>query len=281
MTLPKLPRRTPDSHKGDYGKVLVVAGSRGMMGAAVLSATAALRSGTGLAVLVVPETLVPVAMSLQVCATVRGVGDTGSGSFSAGVASEILGLEGNVAVVGPGVGTAPSTVSAMRELAQGLAIPYVLDADGLNAFATEPALLAASKAPKILTPHPGEMSRLLGRPTAEIQRTREATALEAAKRFQAIVVLKGYRTVVSDGTLTWINETGNPGMATGGTGDVLAGVIAALVGQGLTPWDAARVGVRVHGRAGDLAAAERGEVSLIATDLVDALPRAFLEETSR
>ncbi|MBI2900753.1 MAG: NAD(P)H-hydrate dehydratase [Planctomycetes bacterium] len=271
----RLPPRAPDAHKGDFGTVLVVAGSRGMMGAAVLASTAALRSGAGLAVLVVPDSLVPVAMSLQVCATVRGVADAGSGTLAAGAAAEIQSIPGDVAVIGPGLGASNPTVIAVRELVPALTIPMVLDADGLNIFEKEPDLLAQAKAPKILTPHPGEMSRLVGRPTAEIQADRENVARAAAKRFGAVVVLKGHRTVVSDGERTWVNETGNAGMATGGSGDVLSGVIGGLLGQRLPPWDAACLGAHVHGLAGDLAARERGEISLIATDILDALPRAF------
>lgn len=275
MSLPVLPPRRPDSHKGDYGTVLVVAGSRGMMGAAVLAATAALRSGAGLAILVVPDTLVPVAMTMQVCATVRGVGDTGLGAFSAGSAEEILAIKGDVAVIGPGIGNSPSTMMALQELVQRVEIPFVLDADGLNAFAGNRETLRQCRAPHVLTPHVGEMARLSGKTAAAIQAAREASAAEEAKATGGILVLKGHRTVVTDGTLTWINETGNPGMATAGSGDVLAGVIGALIGQGLSAWDASRLGVYVHGLAGDHAAAEKGQLSLISSDLLDTLPLAF------
>ncbi|HTF57562.1 MAG TPA: NAD(P)H-hydrate dehydratase [Planctomycetota bacterium] len=262
--LPKLPRRRPDAHKGDCGRVVIVAGSRGMAGAAVLASQAAYRGGAGLVTLVVPENVVDTIAALQVCAIVRAQ------------PVNLDELEADVLAVGPGLGTAPATVAEVRRIVAATKRPLVLDADGLNAFAGEPGLLAASGPPRILTPHPGELARLTDSTPAAINRARRRAAETAAKRFKSIVVLKGRGTVITDGKRTEVNATGNAGMATGGAGDVLTGLIAALVGQGMKPWEAARLGVHLHGLAGDLAAQKLGERSLMATDLLDFLPAAFL-----
>lgn len=263
--LPPLPRRRPDANKGDCGRILIVAGSRGMAGAAVLTATAAYRGGAGLVTLAVPEEIVDTVAALQVCAIVRILpvepGDMGA----------------DVVAVGPGLGTAAETVEYVRRIVSEVKVPVVLDADGLNAFAAEPELLESAGPPRILTPHPGELGRLTGVPAAAINRARGRVAEAAAKRFKSIVVLKGRGTIVTDGKRTEVNDTGNAGMATGGTGDVLTGLIAGLLGQGMKPFDAARLGVHLHGRAGDLAAEKLGPHSLMATDLLDFLPAAFLE----
>jgi NAD(P)H-hydrate epimerase len=181
----------------------------------------------------------------------------------------------DAAVIGPGLGREPAMAEAVRELVIGIEIPFVLDADGLNAFQDFPDLLGRGPGPRVLTPHPGEAARILRRPATEIQADRAKAAREIAERFLATTVLKGHRTVITDGKRTTLNKTGNPGMATGGTGDVLSGVIGALLGQGMKPYEAACLGVRVHGRAGDLAAKALGETSLMATDLLEALPKAW------
>jgi hydroxyethylthiazole kinase-like uncharacterized protein yjeF len=186
-------------------------------------------------------------------------------------------LEGKSALIlGPGIGTHPETVRCVHEVLRRVRIPSVLDADGLNALATEPASVGDIQAPLVLTPHPGELARLRRTTTAEIQANRLTAAQETARAYKAVVVLKGARTIVAEpgGTL-YINLSGNPGMATAGSGDVLSGMIGALLGQGYTPSMAAQVAVYTHGLAGDLAAATLGERSLIAGDLVEALPRAF------
>ena len=263
----RLRKRKRDSHKGDYGRVLVVAGSPGMTGAAVLAAEAAYRSGAGLVYIACPARVADVVSAKTTCEVVW--------AFEENTAAEqILDYASlcDVAVIGPGLSRSPGIVAAVREVVARLTIPFVLDADGLNAFEGDPEILARGKAQRVITPHEGEASRLLKRPVAG---DREAAAKELAARFLAIAVLKGRRTIVTDGTRRFVNRTGNPGMATGGSGDVLAGVIGALIGQKLPPYDAACLGVEVHGRAGDLAAREVGEVSLMATDLLSALPRAF------
>ena len=266
----RLPKRKPDTHKGDYGRVLLVAGSPGMCGAAALAAQAAYRSGAGLVYIACPASIAPILSAKQDCAVVWPFDEKGAADQLFSYAARC-----DAAVIGPGLSLAPAVVEAVRELVGGIEIPFVLDADGLNAFQEHPDLLARGKGARILTPHPGEASRLLKRPVGEVQAERKAAALELSKQFLAVAVLKGHRTVVADGSKTFTNRTGNPGMATGGTGDVLAGVIGALLGQKLEPYHAACLGVEVHGRAGDLAARRVGEVSLMATDLLDSLPRAF------
>jgi hydroxyethylthiazole kinase-like uncharacterized protein yjeF len=266
----RLPKRRADTHKGDYGRVLVFAGSRGMAGAAVLASEGAYRAGAGLVELACPEELVDVLSVKQTCGIVRPLPARGR-------ADRVLELAGtcDAAVIGPGLSRDPAVAEAVREVVVGIGIPFVLDADGLNAFVDFPELLLRGQAPRILTPHPGEASRLLKRPVDEIQQDRRAAVKELAERHLAVVVLKGHRTLIADGKGLVENRTGNPGMASAGSGDVLAGVLGALLGQRLPPFDAARLGVRVHGRAGDLAARRLGEASLMATDLLEALPRAF------
>lgn len=266
----RLPKRRRDSHKGDYGRVLVVAGSPGMCGAAALAARAAQRAGAGLVYVACPERVLDVLSVKLDCAVIRPFPVQGA-------AARILehAADCDVAVVGPGLSREGYVVDALRELIPALEIPFVLDADGLNAFQGQADLLARGHAPRVLTPHPGEASRLLDRPVAELEKDRKASVVELAKRFLAVALLKGRHTLISDGAKTAVNKTGNPGMATGGSGDVLAGIIGALMGQGMSPYDAAVYGAHVHGRAGDLAKRKLGEISLTAGDLVEALPAAF------
>ncbi len=272
--MPRLPRRRPDTHKGDYGSVLLVAGAPGMTGAATLASEAAYRAGAGLVYIACPTRVADILSIKQTCAVVRPFDE-------ADPVPEILEVAAtcDAAVIGPGLSKAPPVAAAVRELVNRLEIPFVLDADGLNAFESSPELLARGKAPRVLTPHPVEASRLIGLPAADIQAERETVARELARRFLAVVVLKGHRTVVTDGRRVRLNRTGNPGMATGGSGDVLAGVIGALLGQRLAAFEAACLGVEVHGRAGDLGARDLGEVSLMATDLLTYLPPAFRRGT--
>ncbi len=275
MALPKIPRRKKDTHKGDYGRILVVAGSYGMMGAAVLASQAALRSGAGLVTLAVPDSLVPVASSLQLCSVVQGVEDTGEGALAGSASAQILEMRADALIIGPGLGTHPETAHCVAQLVENVQVPFVLDADGLNAFADASGRLTLGESPRVLTPHPGELGRILEIPKEDIQSNRKGFAQEAARRFWAVCVLKGHRSVITDGEQTVLNRTGNPGMATGGSGDVLSGVIGALLGQGTSTFDAARLGAHIHGLAGDIAAQQKGEISMLATDLLEALPAAF------
>jgi NAD(P)H-hydrate epimerase len=274
-----LPRRSRDAHKGAFGHLLLVAGSPGKSGAAILAARAAVRAGAGLVTVGVPAPLLSTvelgsveSMSLALPADERGClrADAVDLLCAAGVRCTAL-------AVGPGLGTDGQTPRAVRELAQRSVLPMVLDADGVNAFAGDPGALRERTTPTVLTPHPGELARLLGdRDTAAIGRDRLAAARAAAERTGAVVALKGQLTVVAapDGRLA-VNPTGGPALASGGSGDVLTGLLGALLGQRLDPFDAACLGVYLHGLAADLAAAETGAEALPAADLAEALPAAF------
>jgi NAD(P)H-hydrate epimerase len=276
-SLPRLPARSAESHKGDFGRTLLVGGSRGMSGAIVLAGMAALRSGAGLVQLAVPETILPIVAGYEPSYMTAPLPFDPEGRIdgAALTALEELASKATAVGVGPGLGQSAGLTEVVRRLYTGLRQPLILDADALNALAPMPEELGQSAGPRILTPHPGEFGRLMGVSALELRSHREELARELAVRCRGTVVLKGHRTVIAHGQAAWINATGNPGMATGGTGDVLTGIITALAGQGLAPPDAARLGVHLHGLAGDLAAAELGQVSLIASDLLHYLPRAF------
>ncbi len=272
--IPRLPRRARDGHKGTYGKVVVVAGSRGMSGAAVLCGRAALRSGAGVVQVATP------ADAQAVVATAYPGYTTFGFTPDAGGAGEVaeLARAADAVAVGPGLGRTDATAAFVRRvLAELDKTAVVLDADGLFAVSPFRAEFGARTAPVVLTPHPGEFARLTGAPAPTTDRAREEQAVAFAARFGGVLLLKGSATLVTDGARLYRNATGNPGMATGGSGDVLTGVIAALVGQGLGAFDAAVLGAWVHGRAGDLGAAVLGQTALNATDLLDYLPAAFRE----
>ncbi|MDF1614477.1 NAD(P)H-hydrate dehydratase [Desulfurivibrio dismutans] len=278
---PLLPRRQASAHKGSFGHLLLLAGSRGMTGAALLAARGALRSGAGLVSACVPENLLVIfatalpelmTISLPNSPTAAGADDLEA------VQAALTGK--SALVMGPGLGTAPATAALVRQLYRTPAqpsVPQVLDADALNIMAADPELLSAPPGTRILTPHPGEMASLLGVTTAEVQQDRWQAAAELAGRHRVWVVLKGAGTVIAgpEGQLA-VNSTGNPGMAAGGMGDVLAGLIGSLLAQGLPPWQAACLGVYVHGLAGDLLAAASGlNFGFTASELADKLPAAF------
>jgi ADP-dependent NAD(P)H-hydrate dehydratase len=276
--LPRLAERDPQSHKGDFGLALIVGGSRGMAGAVALAGMAALRGGAGLVRLAVPDVcLETVAQFEPSYMTVPLPGDR-SGRISSSAQEKIVELAQAATVIayGPGMGRSLGLDRLLGWLYSHLPNPMIVDADGLNALATRPEALLQPAGPRILTPHPGEFARLLGRRSVGSDQRQDA-AVELAKRSGAVVVLKGHRTLVTDGDNQTVNNSGNPGMATGGSGDVLTGLIAALVSQGLSALDAARLGVYLHGLSGDLAVAQLGHESLIATDLVRFLPDAFTE----
>lgn len=275
--LPMLLPRKADSHKGDFGRALLVGGSRGMSGAIAMAGLATLRSGAGLVTLAVPRAVQDVVASSCPCYMTRGLPDE-NGQFAAAAADEILelGQAANVIALGPGLARSTGLTAFVQRLYREIKQPMVVDADALFALAETPDTLDRPSGTRVLTPHPGEFARLASNSPDAADRTMAAAAL--ARRDASgmtIVVLKGHHTVVTDGTKYSINHTGNPGMATGGSGDVLTGIITALLCQGLSPFDAARLGTHVHGLAGDLAAAELGQVSLIASDLIGFLPRAF------
>ena len=270
--------RAADTHKGSYGHLLVVAGGLGKTGAGVLASLAALRSGAGLVSYALPHSL-NAAMEAKLTEVMTiTLPEAEEGVLGADAAKRVMEwIEGKDALIlGPGLGTHPETVRCVHDILRQVRLPVVLDADGLNALAIAPHSLGNIQAPLILTPHPGELARLRQTTTAAIQADRLTAARETAQAYDAVVVLKGAHTIIAEpeGALH-INLTGNPGMAAAGSGDVLSGVIGALLGQGYTPSVAARIGVHVHGLAGDLAAATLGERSLMAGDLVDTLPHAF------
>ena len=280
--LPELPARKADSHKGDYGRVLIVGGSRGMAGAPALAGMAALRSGAGLVTLAVPQSIQAVASGFEPSTMTLGMGDRDDDFLRVECSSEILkaAASRDVLAIGPGLGGDPSTARLVCELFQSIQQPMIVDADALNALAKSPEVLSKPGGVRILTPHAGEFERLTGQACdgeTDLRAVQAATLCARDESGQTLVVLKGYRTIITDGKQYAVNTTGNPGMATGGTGDCLTGIIAALVAQGLSPWESARLGTHVHGLAGDLAAEQLGEVSLIASDLVGFLPGAFVK----
>jgi NAD(P)H-hydrate epimerase len=273
-----VPARRPDVHKGDAGRVLIVAGSPGKTGAAHLSLSGALRGGAGLVTLAARPEVLPLALSGRPEA--MSVPLHGNGPLGRADLQGLLAAAGDcdAVVVGPGIPRGPETGELLRAFLPRLRVPAVLDADGLNAIADDPAFLRELTATAILTPHPGEMARLLQRTIAEVQEDRIGVASEAARGWGAVVLLKGARTVVADaeGLLTLI-PTGNPGLATGGTGDVLAGLVGALVAGGIRPGSAARAAAWIHGRAGDLASIRFGQRGLLATDVADAIGAVWAE----
>ncbi|MDX9714748.1 MAG: NAD(P)H-hydrate dehydratase [Dissulfurispiraceae bacterium] len=273
------------SHKGAYGHVLVLAGSKGKTGAAKLAARACLRSGAGLVTLGVPESLIDIYQSCAVEEMVHGMPDGSNGSLSSQALEQILNLAGSsidVIAAGPGMGVSADTERLMADLVVMSPAPLVIDADGLNSLSSRCGqkmnlqdIFQNARSPVVLTPHSGEMKRLCA--SAGIKEAdRIANALELSRKTGAVVVLKGAYSVVADpASRVFINSTGNPGMATAGSGDVLTGIIAAFVGQGMAPFHAAVAGVFIHGLAGDTASDIYGQYSLLATDIIEFLPKAF------
>lgn len=277
-----IPRRRPAAHKGDFGRILIVGGSVGMHGAPLLAAAAALKSGAGLVTVALPRSLYAVAGAAELRATWKPLPDSPQGFLDASSAGALLSAVAGADVValGPGLGTAPATVALLQEIVPRIEKPLVLDADGLNAFAGEPARIAGRRPATIVTPHPGELERLTGHKPGDDDESRRLAALDLAMRVGGTVVLKGHRTVVSNGLESHFNPTGNPGMATGGAGDVLTGCVAALLHALQKELLAARVAVFAHGSAGDLAAAAIGEIGVTATDLLERLPEALAAHVS-
>jgi ADP-dependent NAD(P)H-hydrate dehydratase len=275
--LPKLPPRDPDAHKGDFGTALIVGGSRGMSGAVALAGMAALRGGAGLVRLAVPDVCLETVAGFEPSYTTLPLPCDAAGRISLKAADQIIehSAAATVMALGPGLGRSTELDQLATRLYRKIALPMVVDADGLNALASQPDVLARPGGPRILTPHPGEFARLTGKKLDG--EARQQAAVELAARCGVVLLLKGHRTLATDGKRQAINATGNPGMATGGSGDVLTGLITALLCQLLEPFEAAQLGAHLHGLAGDLAAKELGQVSLIAQDLVEFLPAAFHE----
>ena len=274
-----IPMRLSSANKGSCGRVSIIAGSKGMTGAAALSALGALRSGAGLVTALTPSSEQPIlAVKLTEAMTVPLPHE--NGIISAAAADTVLeSIQNADAVVfGPGLGKGRGILPLLERIITEFTKTLIIDADGINALSANIDILNRKKCSVILTPHSGEMSRLNGLSISEIQSARIKTAVDFADRFDVTVALKGEGTVVAArGGKTAVNPSGNCGMATGGTGDVLSGVVAALAAQGCTPYDSAVLGVYLHGLAGDIAAAEKGVHGLIASDLCGALPAAFLE----
>jgi hydroxyethylthiazole kinase-like uncharacterized protein yjeF len=274
--------RTPDSHKGDYGRVLVVAGSRGKTGAAHLAAVGALRSGAGLVTVATPGSCQPVVAAMGAEYMTEALKASDEGLDPDGV-ERVLELARDVIAIGPGLGQAPATREFIKRLVDRATMPLVIDADGLNAFGADPDRLAGREGREvIITPHPGEMARLVGMSTDEVQASRLEIARNFAVAHHLYVVLKGHRTLIATpDEKIFINPTGNPGMATGGTGDVLTGMIAAWLAQLLDAEVACKLAVYLHGLAGDLAEADEGEVAMTSTDVAGHLGDAILDLTAR
>ncbi len=273
-----LPKRKPNTHKGDYGHVFVIAGSVGMTGAAALCSEAALLAGSGLVTLGICKSLNPILARKLTEVMTKPLPQTRQQSLSKKALPQILKFAEKVdcVAIGPGLSKNFSTQKLVKRLIVSLKKPVVLDADGINALEGKTSILNSMKAPIVITPHPGEMSRLVPLSRDKIAKNKERVAKDFANKYNVVCALKGYRTVVAEpkGKI-YINLTGNPGMASGGVGDVLTGMIASFIGQGLRPFDAAKLGVYLHGLAGNLAAEEKGEVSLIASDILNKLPESI------
>jgi len=264
-----LPDREITAHKGDFGKILLLCGSRGYTGAAYLAAMGALRSGAGLVFLGVPEGIYAIEAVKLNEAIVFPLPEE-EGKLAAAAIPEILERlpKLDAVLIGPGLGQSGGVFNVVKTLLQQAECPVVLDADGINVMAAHKDILRGRTYPTVLTPHAGEFARLGGR-TGD----RQETAEEMANDLGCTVLLKGHCTVITDGHTTYINPTGNPGMAVGGSGDVLSGIIVSLLGQGVKPLEAAACGAWLHGAAGDLCAAEIGQYGMLPTDLVNVLPR--------
>ncbi len=272
------PKRLASAHKGDFGHVLVIAGSASYTGAAYLTSQAAMRAGSGLVTLAIARSLYSVMAVKLTEVMVRPFFETRDFSLSLLAEKDIIAFSEkcDVMAIGPGISQNKETQNLVRNLIAKVTKPIVLDADGINALAGHTDILKNAKIPIVLTPHPGEMSRLTGKDIAEIEKDRKGIALNFATEYNTVLVLKGHNTVVAGpkGDF-YINKTGNAGMASGGVGDILTGVIAGFIGQKVEPFYAAVAGAYFHGLAGDLAAKEKGQLGLIATDLLNKLPEAL------
>jgi NAD(P)H-hydrate epimerase len=275
-----VPIRAADTHKGTYGHLLVVAGTRGKTGAAILASRAAMRIGAGLVTLAGPRALNDIYAGSLVEVMTEPLGDASVEqlpSLDSDAWQRLLERK-DALLFGPGIGVTDETRKSIRWLLRNLRIPWVIDADGLNTLALEIDRLRAAKTAPVLTPHPGEMARLIGRDTAAVNADRVGTARSFAVENRCHVVLKGARTVIATAQgRVFINPTGNPGMASGGMGDVLAGMLAALLGQGFSPEDAMKLGVFLHGFVGDRVADEKGPIGIVASDVIEGLPSGMRE----
>ncbi|MDA0661174.1 MAG: NAD(P)H-hydrate dehydratase [Planctomycetota bacterium] len=280
--LPDWPARTRESHKGDYGRVLLLGGARGMAGSIALAGMSALRGGAGLVTLGLPIGILPTVAAYEPSYMTLGLAEDADGRMSTHAIDRILesAADCHVVACGPGMGRGRGIVALVTQLYRQLVQPMVIDADAINALAERPRGLSDAGGPRVLTPHPGEFCRLVHSDLRHRSAARQM-AQQVAAEHNVVVVLKGHRTFVTNGDACYENQTGNPGMATGGSGDVLTGLVTALLAQRFSTWQGACLGVHLHGAAGDRAANEFGEVSLIASDIVKCLPLAIREYRQR
>jgi len=279
MRLPTpLSRRKSNVHKNNFGHVLILAGSRSMLGAAALTSLAAIRSGAGLVTLGIPQSLnVAVHKKISNCIMTWPLMETKQQTLSYSALNEIRRnfSKYDCIAIGPGLSNNASTQRLILQIIERSPIPLIIDADALNALKRHKSSLTKTKLVKILTPHPGEMSRLTGAKKNSIEQNRKKAAESFAKKYKCIVLLKGNKTVVAaSGKTTYTNRIGNAGMATAGSGDVLTGMIAAFVAQGLSGFEAAKFGSYLHGKAGNMAARSKSRLSMIASDIIDYIPKA-------
>lgn len=281
LTTPTLPKRRDDAHKGDFGKVLIVAGSRGMSGAACLAGKAALRGGAGLVTVAIPSGIQNIVATYEPSYLTLGLTEDDHGRVQQTAIQQLAhALPQQTAVgIGSGLGQSTGLQDLVAELYSTIPVPSVFDADALNLLSKRAYMMkrADDAPPRVLTPHVGEFVRLSGVDAEAVEKNRIQHAADFAAKNRIILLLKGKETVITDGTRVAINTTGNSGMATGGTGDVLTGVIAALLAQGMSAFDAAQLGAHVHGLAGDLAAEELSNPGMIASDLLHFLGRAWCD----
>jgi ADP-dependent NAD(P)H-hydrate dehydratase / NAD(P)H-hydrate epimerase len=280
MRLPaRLLHRKADSHKGDYGRILILAGSSRFSGAALLSAEAALRSGAGLVTLGIPSSINAAIIKNKAKEIMTlPLPQTAAGTLSLTAFSkvELFLKNSDVLIIGPGLGKHRSTYALVRKIVQSTNLPMVIDADGLNALNQHLILLKRHRGQVILTPHIKEMSRLFGTTAGFIKKNRKLIAKKYAKYYNSIIVLKGHQSIVTDGVRKfYVNQTGNPGMATAGSGDVLSGIIGAFLAQGLDAFSGAKYATYIHGLAGDIAALDKTQIGLIASDIIDRIPDAL------
>lgn len=269
--------RKEDSNKGSYGRVGIIAGSKGMVGAAYLSSKASLRTGSGLVYSIVPESISTILQVKSIENIIKSFGDLNSDGFTRNSILDILEYckSMDAIAIGPGIGVDEDNVELVEQLLHTIQAPIVLDADGINCVSNKKSILLNRNNKLIITPHPGELSRLINISIEEIQNNREKYSMEVSKKYGVIVVLKGNKTIVCNNEEIYINTTGNPGMATAGSGDVLTGIIVSLLGQGIDSFTSAKLGVFIHGLAGDIARDEKGEYSLIASDIIENIPLAI------
>jgi NAD(P)H-hydrate epimerase len=270
QVLQHLPDRDPWAHKGDFGRILLLCGSHGYTGAAALAAMGALRSGAGLVYLGVPECIYTIAAIKLTEPVVFALPDNGKTLAEAAIAQiDALLPKMNAVLMGCGLGQSPDTLAVVSHVLNSFSGPVVLDADGINVLASHKDILRGRTSPTILTPHDGEFMRIGG----VIGKDRSASAAALAADLGCIILLKGHETVITDGLRCFRNQTGNPGMAVGGSGDLLAGIIVSLLGQGIPPLEAAACGAWLHGAAGDLCADHLGQYGMLPTDMLEVLPR--------